>query len=62
MDCIKNLSMEMDRSRQRILEILIFIDFSLVIILNAGLIKNFPVEEDRTEQIFFHQSIASFRS
>ena len=45
--------MEMDRSRQRIFEILIFIDFLLVIILNAGLIKNFLIEEDRTEQIFF---------
>ena len=38
----KNLSMKMDRSKQRIFKILIFIDFLLVIILNVDLIKKIP--------------------
>ena len=38
----KSLSMEMDRSKQRIFEILIFIDFLLVIILNVNLMKKIP--------------------
>ena len=44
--------MEMDRSKQRIFEILIFY-FLLVIISNTDLIKNFPIEEYQTEQKFF---------
>ena len=35
----KNLYMELDRSKQRIFEILIFIDSLLAIILNVDLIK-----------------------
>ena len=38
----KNLSMKMDRSKQRIFEILIFIDSLLVIILDVDLILKFP--------------------
>ena len=36
---LKNLSVELDRSKQRIFEILIFIDSLLMIILNVDLIK-----------------------
>ena len=53
---LKNLFMELDRSKQRIFEILIFIDFLLLIILNY-----FPIEENQTEQtIFYYQFKESF--
>ena len=49
----KNLPKEMDRSKQRIFEILIFIySVCLSITLNVNFIKNFPIEEDQTEQKF----------
>ena len=49
----KNLPKEMDRSKQRIFEMLIFINsVCLSIILNVNFIKNFPIEEDQTEQKF----------
>ena len=44
--------MDIGRSKQRIFEILIFINFLLVIPLTVDFIKKFPTEEDQTEQKF----------
>ena len=56
--------MEMDRSKQIIFELLIFIDFLLVIISNADLIlKVSLLKKIKLNKIFsYYQSKGSFRS
>ena len=52
--------MDMDRSKRRIFEILIFIDSLLVIPSNVSFLKSFPVEEDQTEQKIFIINLKQF--
>ena len=52
--------MEMDGSKQRMFEILIFIDSLLVIILNVDLIKISLLKKIKLNKNFYYQSKASF--